>query len=441
MTNLRWIAAKVIDEVAEGRSLSDSLQHALQTINENRDKAFVQALCYGVCRYYTRLDAILAQLLQKPLKAKDHVLHALLLVGLYQLIDMRVKVHAAVSETVNASANLKAPWARSLVNAILREYLRRQAEIDSALTDDEEAVYSHPDWWIKKIKAAWPNDWQMILTANNAHPPFVLRVNQQKISRENYIAKLIDHQIAAKALPTLSSGIVLESPLPIEQLPGFAAGEVSVQDGAAQLAAELLQLSPRQTVLDACAAPGGKLTHLLEIEPNLAEVIAVEKDPARLSTIHENLARLQMQATVICDDVANVGAWSNKKMVDRILLDAPCSASGVIRRHPDIKLLRQATDVPVFANDQKRLLRALWPLLKPDGILLYATCSIFSDENNDVIQAFLSEHADAEEIKLDVDWGMPLTHGRQVLPGMHAMDGFYYAKIKKLSKGKSHGTT
>lgn len=428
--NLRLLAARIIDDVTQGHSLADCLEPRLKTLLDPRDRAFVQALCYGVCRFYTRLDVILSHLLKKPMNAKDSDVHALLLVGLYQLIDMRVPAHAAVSETVDATATLKKTWARGFVNAILREYLRRDEEIQQEILSDPEAHYAHPQWWIDAIKKAWPAEWEQILAANNAHPPFALRVNQQHTTRDAYLATLTENEMSAVIIPETSNGIILNTPIAAEALPGFANGDISVQDGAAQLATELLQLAPKQSVLDACAAPGGKLTHLLECQPTLA-VIAVEKDKSRMAVIKENLSRLKVEANVICGDAIDVEEWWDGQLFDRILLDAPCSASGVIRRHPDIKLLREATDIKVLAREQTQLLAALWPLLKPGGLLVYATCSIFPAENIEIVSAFLSKHSDAQEEKINTTWGVPCNVGRQILPSMHDMDGFYYACLRK----------
>ena len=424
--NLRLLAARIIDDVANGRSLADCLEPVLGTITDPRDRAFVQAVCYGVCRFYSRLDVVLSHLLEKPMKAKDSDVHALLLVGLYQLMEMRIPEYAAVTETVNAAGKIKKSWARGLANAVLRGYLRRKTELETIIADDEEAYYAHPDWWISSMQTAWPEQWQAILAANNMHPPFALRVNQQKITRDDYIKKVAD----ARSIPETGSGIILATALGVQSLPGFAQGEISVQDGAAQLAPELLQLAPGQYVLDACSAPGGKLAHMLEKQPDLT-VVAVERDAERVKLIHENLRRLGLEAEVICADAAETDDWWNGKLFDRILLDAPCSASGVVRRHPDIKLLREAEDIPALAEEQLTLLAALWPLLKPNGLLIYATCSVFPEENVQVIEHFLSEHDDAREEPIKADWGMACQHGRQILPGMHDMDGFYYAVLRK----------
>ncbi len=426
-SNLRYIAAQVIMAVTEGRSLADCLEPALQPLNDPRDRAFVQALCYGVCRFYYRIDAVLAALLSKPMKAKDVDVHALLCVGLYQLMMMRVPPHAAVTETVNAVAALNKPWARGLVNAILRAYLREAERLMSAFDGDLEATYAHPDWWIGKLQRDWPDDWQHILEANNAHPPMSLRVNARLVTREAYLAQLPD----ATPIPETNTGIILSTPSPVEALPGFADGVVSVQDGAAQLATSLLNLAPGQRVLDACAAPGGKLTHILEVMPDVSAIVAVEKDRERLASIQENLQRLNMNAVCIHADAGDVTQWWDGQLFDRILLDAPCSASGVVRRHPDIKLLRQPTDLKALVKEQRYLLEKLWPLLQPGGVLVYATCSVFSEENVGVLSAFLAEHRDALENKIDATWGLACAIGRQILPGMHGMDGFYYAVLQK----------
>lgn len=431
MTNLRLFAARIINDVTEGRSLSDALTTSLPSLKESRDRAFVQALCYGVCRFYSRLDVILSHLLKKPMKAKDSDLHALLLVGLYQLMAMRIPEYAAVTETVNATEQLNKPWARGLTNAVLREYLRRRQAIDDEIKSDAEAEFAHPEWWLEALETDWPTEWQAILTANNAHPPFSLRVNQSRLTREDYKLALQAKGLSATDIVETSHGIMLSEPVSVEELPGFSAGDVSVQDGAAQLAAELLLLEKGQRVLDACAAPGGKLTHIREIQPDLAAVFAIEKDATRIPSIKDNLARLKQQATIICDDAADVQSWWDGKLFDRILLDAPCSASGVIRRHPDIKLLREREDIEAFAEEQLHLLVSLWPLLAPGGFLVYATCSVFPQENSEVIKDFLSTQADAQEDKLVVEWGLPCAVGRQILPGMHAMDGFYFARLKK----------
>lgn len=425
---LRLIAARIIDDVTHGCSLTNSLETALPQIKDARDRAFVQAVCYGVCRYYSYLDVLLSHLLTKPMKEKDSNVHALLLVGLYQLTHMRIPEHAAVAETVNA-VSAKKSWARGFVNAILREFLRNKNVIEDKLKLDEEAVYAHPEWWIAHSKKAWPDHWQNILLENNKHPSFALRVNQQQITRAEYLQKLAALGLSAHIIPETTNGIVLSESIAVEELPGFSIGMISVQDGAAQLAAEILDLSQQQHVLDACAAPGGKLLHILEQEPHVT-CVAVEKDLQRMKLIKNNLTRAKQNAQCFCADVSDVKKWWDGKLFDRILLDAPCSASGVVRRHPDIKLLRHASDIAVFAQEQYYLLQALWPLLKKGGLLAYATCSIFPQENVEVMQRFLSQHEDAKEEVLHANWGIACEVGRQILP--EELDGFYYVKIKKV---------
>lgn len=431
--NFRSVAASIIDQVTNGSSLSDQLEVKLKTIADPRDRALVQAICYGVCRYYFRLDILLSFLLKKPMRERDSDVHALLLVGLFQILEMRVPPHAAVAETVNAAKQLKKPWCVGLINALLREFLRDQERLYALTMKEPEALFAHPDWMIEKIKRDWPNDWEQILIANNAHPPFALRVNNRQCTRDDYLTALRAAGFSADTIPHTDSGVMVSEGVPVETLPGFKQGWFSVQDGAAQLCANLLMLSAGQLVLDAAAAPGGKLTHLLEKEPHLERVVAIEKDPNRLNMIKENLQRLALDAVCISADAAETDKWWDGVPFDRILLDAPCSASGVIRRHPDIKLLRRPTDLKQLAQEQTQMLTKLWPLLKEGGLLLYATCSIFPEENNQRIEDFLAAHPDAHEEKMIADWGMPCIYGRQILPGRDNMDGFYYARLRKES--------
>ncbi len=400
------------------------------TLENKRDRALVHAICYGVCRFYPRLSAVLNQLMPKPLKAKDADIHALLCIGLYQLMAMRVPPYAAITETVKVTDQLKKTWARGLVNAVLRQYLRQQTALLPVIAADNEAHYAHATWWIERIKSDWPAEWQAILDANNAHPPFSLRVNQRRSSREDYLKKWPADLPATHILTETRHGFWVETAMNVDALPGFAAGDISVQDGAAQLCAELLALTPELHVLDACAAPGGKLCHLLEQAERLS-VVAIEKDNKRMASITENLERLHLQADCHCADVTEIATWWDGRLFDRILLDAPCSASGIIRRHPDIKLLRKPSDISALAATQQHLLRDLWPLLKPGGLLLYATCSIFKEENSEVISTFLANTKDVSEEKITAAFGIPCTVGRQILPGMQHMDGFYFAKLRK----------
>lgn len=423
--NLRAIAARTIDAVTNGKSLADCLEPTLEKIQDPRDRAFVQAVCYGVCRYYTELDVILSELLEKPMHAKDSDVHALLCVGLYQLTHMRVGDHAAVSETVNAVTELKKDWARGLVNAILRNYIRNKSKLTAIVNKDEEAIYAHPLWWINGFRHDWPKHWKEILNANNQHPPLSLRVNLTKISRDAYLEKLHAKGIKAEIIAETESGIKLETPMPVEEIPDFGK-EVHVQDGASQLAAGLLELQPGMRVLDACAAPGGKLAHMLETQPELSEIVALEIDEERIKMLPHHAKIKAIHA-----DAAEITSWWDEKSFDRILLDAPCSASGIIRRHPDIKLLRDPDDLKSLAKQQLKLLKAVWQTLKPGGRLIYSTCSVFPEENKQIIESFMKTQTDAKELPIKENWGINTHPGKQILPGNNDLDGFYYACLVK----------
>jgi len=427
--NTRSVAARVLTQVLQnGHSLTTALESALQTVESGKDQAFIQALCYGVCRYFHRLDFILSELLDKPLK--DTSIKALALVGLYQLGFMRVKPHAAVSETVFAAR--KKPWAKALINALLRAYLREHEALERKADQKPSAATSHPDWLIKQITQDWPEQAQAILLENNRQAPMVLRVNAAKTGRNQYLQQLSEQGIVATAVDFCESALVLDKPVAVDQLPGFTDGWISVQDTAAQLAAGLLDARGGQRVLDVCAAPGGKSAHILELQPQLKELVAVDSDAARMQRVNENLQRLGQSATLIVGDAASPQDWWDGRVFDRILLDAPCSALGVIRRHPDIKLLRRAEDIESLQLLQKNILAAVWPLLAPGGLLLYATCSVLKQENEQQIQAFLARHPDAVEYPFSAVWGHAGGVGRQILTGDFAMDGFYYARLRKL---------
>jgi len=426
--NTRLVAARVLFRVLQdGQSLTAALDNAFLAIESGKDRAFIQALCYGVCRQYHRLDYILSQLLDKPLK--DAEVKALALVGLYQLKYMRVKPHAAVSETVLAAR--KKPWAKSLINAVLRTYLREQEELEHKADKNQVAALSHPDWLIKQIERDWPEQALNIFLENNLQPPMVLRVNLAKVGREQYLQLLTGQNIEAEIVSFCPSAIKLDKPVPVDILPGFADGLVSVQDTAAQLAAGLLDVRPGHRVLDVCAAPGGKAAHILESQPQLKELVAVDIDESRMHRVSENCQRLKLQATLVVGDAGNPSSWWDGKPFNRILLDAPCSALGVIRRHPDIKLLRRAEDIQQLQALQQSILKAVWPLLASGGLMVYATCSILKQENERQVKAFLAEHNDAVELPIDADWGTSGVCGRQIFTGESAMDGFYYACISK----------
>lgn len=421
--NSRATAAMALQRVIiDGKNLD----HALHNIQD--DKAFIQALCYGVCRYYQQLKFIESQLLGKPLKEKDFLVSALILVGLYQIIYMHTEGYAAVNESVAACEDIKKPWAKKLINAVLRKFTREQDTLLTACTSSDATLYSHPNWLVKRIKQAYPDQWQNILTANNQQAPLTLRVNQQQTSRENYLTCLQHNKFDCKKTRYAPHGITLTTPADVTQLPDFANGTISVQDEAAQLATTLLDLQPGQDVLDACAAPGGKTCHMLETEPSIT-LTAIDNNEKRSQRITENLQRLQLNAKIIVADASEPDTWWNGELFDRILCDAPCSAIGVIRRHPDIKLLRRATDIAALQQTQLKLLTALWPLLNPDGLLLYTTCSILPAENDAVIAAFCEQHSEAKVTSINTDWGIATKQGRQLLPGK--TDGFFYAKLTK----------
>jgi 16S rRNA (cytosine967-C5)-methyltransferase len=421
--NTRATAACFLQTVIEKKLSLTELFHSDSCLAFSAaDRGLIKELCFGVCRHYFYLDSLLEQLIEKPIK--DLTVKILLFIGFYQLLFLRVPSHAAVAETVSAARQLKKSWGTGLINAVLRNFLRQPNLANSG------NQLAHAPWFCKMIKADWPEQWREILEANNQHPPLTLRVNQQQISREKYLLLLQEQNIAAEICALSPVGIRVDAAMDVTQLPGYAAGYFSVQDEAAQLAAYLLDCKPQQLVLDACAAPGGKTTHLLEYEPSL-QVIAVDNDQKRLSAVTENLQRLQLTATIQHADVADVSSWWQGSLFDRILLDAPCSATGVIRRHPDIKLLRTSEDILQIAKQQLHILKSLWPLIKPQGQLLYATCSIVKKENTEIMQQFLETTADATEKIISADWGTPQTAGRQLLPGQQQTDGFYYCCLLK----------
>jgi len=426
--NTRLVAARVLARVFEGLSLTVALDAVLPDLVLAKDRAFVQALTFGVLRQFYKLDFILAQLLDKPIK--DPEIKALALSGLYQLAFMRVKSHAAVSETVTAAR--KKAWAKPLLNGLLRNFQRHQERLLGSCQSDACAANSHPNWLIHRIRQDWPGQASQILAENNRQAPMVLRVNKRRTDRGHYLQLLADQGVGAEAGQFSPASIVLENPVPVEKLPAFADGWVSVQDGAAQLAAGLLAAAPGQRVLDVCAAPGGKTAHILETQPLLQELVAVDVDPQRIRRVDDNLQRLGLHATVLVGDAANPQSWWDGRAFDGILLDAPCSATGVIRRHPDIKLLRKPADIDLLQAAQKKILEAVWPLLAPGGRLLYATCSVLKQENECQIAGFLATHADAKELPVLADWGDARPHGRQILTGEGDMDGFYYALLKKI---------
>ncbi|MFG0830447.1 16S rRNA (cytosine(967)-C(5))-methyltransferase RsmB [Pseudomonas sp. CJQ_7] len=434
--NPRLAAARALAAVLSGKaSLNSSLPAQLDKVDE-RDRGLTQDLAVGTARWQPRLDLLAAQLLQKPFKAADADVQALLLVGLYQLFYTRIPAHAAIGETVGCADKLKKPWAKGLLNAVLRRAQREGEELLAGMERDPVVRTAHPRWLQKALKAFWPEQWEAICAANNAHPPMILRVNRRHHSRDAYLALLAEAGIGASACQYSRDGIVLAEACDVRGLPGFAEGWVSVQDEAAQLSADLLELAPGQRVLDACCAPGGKTCHLLEAEAGLAHMVAIDLEAKRLTRVRENLDRLQLDAELIACDARDTASWWDGKPFQRILLDAPCSATGVIRRHPDIKLARQADDIPALATLQGELLDALWPTLEVGGMLLYATCSTLPTENTEVIKAFLARTPGARELDLATEAGLRQPHGRQLLAQEGGHDGFYYAKLIKIAASR-----
>ncbi len=398
--------------------------------DSNNTSALTRELCFGTLRWWSQLAHLIDALLERPLATKHSDINALIGVGLYQQRHMNVPQHAAVMETVQACRELNKPWAVPLVNAVLRRHARERSTIDARLGSNPEVRYAHPEWFIDVVRQSWPEHWQSALDANNQRPPLTLRANARAGSRASYLDKLRACGIAYQLPAHCPQGITLDSPLAVDAIPDFNAGTVSVQDAAAQLAAPLLNAQPGQRVLDACAAPGGKTTHLLEIADDI-ELLAVDNDPQRCARIEQNLARTNLTAQVLCADAKRPDIWWDGVAFDRILLDAPCSATGVIRRHPDIKHLRRASDIQQFAQQQRELLESLWPLLAPEGRLVYATCSILPTENAEQVRQFAARNENAKHLRITVDWGLETGFGRQILPGEADMDGFFYAVLSK----------
>ena len=367
--------------VAHGLSLNELLEQHSKNLQSDRDRAFCSELCFGFCRYYYVLQAELKKLLKKPLKARDQDVQIVMLLGLYQIRFMRVENHAAVNESVKLLHKKKKVWAKGLVNAVLRSFIRNQSEQNESdlQLSAEEHVQAYPEWLSRKVSEEWGEHANQVLQAGNQRAPMVLRVDLRQISMANYLQQLSDLSINAIQHPIVEQAVILQGPLEVTALPGFSSGLVSVQDAAAQLAAVLLECKPGMRVLDACAAPGGKTLHILQSSKDL-QVIALDKDEQRLHRVTENLQRASVEAQLKCADAALTDSWFDGNLFDRILLDAPCSASGIIRRHPDIRILRREKDIAGLVAQQERLLKAMWPLLKPGGRLLYSTCSIFKDE-------------------------------------------------------------
>ncbi|MDC1286759.1 16S rRNA (cytosine(967)-C(5))-methyltransferase RsmB [Gammaproteobacteria bacterium] len=430
--NPRWIALQVMLQVSEqGRSLDDVFKSDwfLSLPAEKRDLALCREIVFGLCRWYFALSALLTQRLQKPLRARDHDIEIVLLIGFYQILIMQTGAHAAVNETVKLALAQKKKWASGLVNAVLRTVLRENLSLDA--NADTQA---YPPWMQEKVKADWEGQSEAILRAGNQRPPMTLRVDTRQIDVEMQLSELAASGIEARGHIDVDGAIVLDSACDVTELPGFDEGKISVQDAAAQLAAQLLDCEPGARVLDACAAPGGKAIHLLQRYPGI-ELDALDSSVSRLDRLRQNLQRSGQSARILVGDAAVTDAWYDGHQYDAILADVPCSASGVLRRHPDIKLLRRESDIIPLRAQQAKILDALWLVLKPGGKMLYSTCSIFKDENEVQVAEFLQRHPDALEISLqEANWGEPRPHGRQILPGNNNMDGFYYSLLARIAE-------
>ena len=429
-TSPRETALQVMLQLLErGRSLDDILASEwFQGLTlEPRDLGFSRELAYGLCRWYYALAELLAARLDKPLRARDRDIEIILLIGLYQLTIMQTPAHAAVNESVELVKRRGKAWASGLVNAVLRGAVRDETDLG-----DANPARAYPDWMRSRIENDWGDQAPAVFGAGNARAPMTLRVDCGQIARDSVIQQLAEQDMVACA-HRVSTAIVLDTPCDPARLPGFTEGLISVQDAAAQLAAELLDCEPGMRVLDACAAPGGKSAHLLQLYPAIT-LDALDIDADRMQRVEQNLTRIGRAARLLVGDAADPGPWFDGDTYARILVDAPCSASGVIRRHPDIKLLRRESDIMPLAERQRRILDACWRLLQPGGQMLYATCSIFSKENEAQIAAFLQSHADSREVRLNDSWGAERPHGRQIMPGEDGMDGFFYALLAKTGK-------
>lgn len=428
----RAIAARILAMVLQEEKTLDSAFAKFISASINcKERAFIKELSYGVLRWFYKLDYILDKLLSKPLRKKDSDIKAIMLCGLYQLDFMRTPAHAAISASVEATTHLNKSWAKQLINAVLRRYQRDSDKLQELIRGSDSAFYAHPHWLIAVIRNDWPAYWEKILVANNQRPPMFLRVNSRKTMRKDYLKKLAEVKIDAIPVDDVSSGIQLIKPVDVNELPGFKQGLVSVQDLGAQHAAALLDLKAGQRVLDACAAPGGKTAHIHETEPELAVLTAIELDKQRIKRLEETHQRLGTIMDIIHADVRQHNKWWNGIAFDRILLDVPCSATGVIRRHPDIKIRRREEMIRDYCELQYNILESVWSMLKRGGKLVYVTCSILFRENDRQMETFLENYSDARNIDIMEPWGIKTDFGIQILPGIGDADGFYYAVLEK----------
>jgi 16S rRNA (cytosine967-C5)-methyltransferase len=430
--NARLCAIKTLANVLDkGQNLSAADSAAV--LADERDRSLARHLAYGVCRWLISLEWLSSQLLRRPLKKRDKDIHRLILTGLFQLRHDDTAAYAAINETAECARLVGKTWAVAVINAVLRRFQRERRQWLDQL-DKQSERFSHPVWLLQKIQEDWPDDWLDVVQANNHAAPLWLRINRLNQDQNDLKHLLCGSEFSLIRHPSVPDAIKLTPPAPVSGIPGFSEGLVSVQDPAAQLAVDLLALDENSRVLDACAAPGGKTCHILERFPTI-DLTAVELNKSRLAQVQENLDRLgfahRAGLKLLTGDAADPASWWDGARYQRILLDAPCTATGVIRRHPEIKWLRTVQQLENAVRTQERLLQHLWPLLAPGGILVYATCSVLAVENNRQIRQFMAEHPDAQALPVSAEWGRKQDFGRQILPGEEEMDGFYYARIRK----------
>jgi 16S rRNA (cytosine967-C5)-methyltransferase len=426
----RQAGLKTIKQVFAGQSLSTVQLRSIDMLEDSRDRGLANEIVNGVLRWRWQLEYFISRLLAKPLKPKDADIQLILMMALYELTECRTPDYAIINEAVELVRASGKKWAASLVNAVLRNFTREKETLLTSI-DQDDVRYSHPAWILQKIKHDWPEHWQQIAEANNQRPAFWLRVNQRQFDAAQYRQLLSENNLESEPSALADHALKLSHGIDVRSLPGFAAGAVSVQDAGAQLSAELLDVSGEQRVLDLCAAPGGKTCHILERYKTLDSLLAVEVDEHRMQRVSENLQRLKLEAELKVADARDYQQWWDGVYFDRVLIDAPCSASGVIRRHPDIKTLRRETDIATLVELQAEILLSAWQMLAGGGELLYVTCSIFRDENEQQIARFLAQHDDAVEIQIQANWGQTCKHGRQLLPGEQDADGFYFCRLQK----------
>ena len=427
MPSPRAKAAAVIHRVLQGESLNQLLPHSFESL-ELRQRALCQELVYGTLREWPLYQATCQKFLRKALRRKDHDLLSLICVGLYELDNLRTPPHATISEAVNGARDLKKSWAAGMVNAVLRSYQREQAGLRETLTP--AAQHALPDWLFEILTTEYGECFEQIAEAARGRPPLFLRVNQQHLSRAQYLQLLSEAGIAAAPAPLSPEAVLIEKPVDVSLLPGFDKGWVSVQDVSAQLVAGLLAAKPGERVLDACAAPGGKACHILEQQPALAELTAMDISEQRLQRVRENSERLGLAMTTVTADASKLQESIRGKQFDAILADVPCSATGVIRRNPDVKILRQLGDIASFGAQQLAILKGLWPALKPGGRLLYVTCSLLKAENDSIIAAF-TDHKESIIHSLSLGQGHPTQFGWQTLPHPSGGDGLFFSLLEK----------